>query len=77
MKSVPPLPSSLPDPVPDCPRFSMGAKVYHLAQPSTLGIVTGVCFYPGGFFYRVSWGPQSTDEHYECELTGDPQYSIS
>ena len=59
----------------DCVKYGIGDKVYHLTEPEKMGIVIGIIFYPGGFYYDVQWGIDLNRKHYDCELTAERGFS--
>jgi len=62
--------------LPDCIKYALEATVYHKTQPETPGIVTGICFYSGGYMYEVTWGPTQSSKCYEFELTAQKGFVI-
>lgn len=60
----------------DAIKYSIGQTVYMILKPEQPGMVTGITFRHGGFYYLVTWGNDLVERtHYEIELTSEKSFA--
>jgi hypothetical protein len=54
--------------------FAVGASVYLRTRPERLeGVVSGLVVRPGNVKYLVAWGDASEGDHWDFELSEEPE----
>jgi len=56
-------------------KFTIEQMVFHKANPSVRGMITGILFRPDVILYCVAWPDMDEKEHYACELTTEHNYT--